>query len=841
MVALDIRTVIFSFVLINIVSTLIIIFLWKQYRSRYNGIGFLVYAFLFQMIAYILIILRGLIPDWVSSELGNIISVVGIFIGYLGLEKYTGRTVRKLPFYVLYLLFVLVSLWLTYISPVPATRLAIVSAAYLILFGQCAWLMMFGVPRGLFKLTMPTGLVFTGLCLLSVVKIADFIIRGEKPIDYFQSDSLEAVLMICYQMLIIILVLSIAIMFNYNLLRDIKAEEEKFSTIFHTAPNAILLTEYPGGTIIGVNEKFLSMSGYELSEVKGKKPSELNLWSSENDRLEIRHQLEQSGVVNRKETTFRKRSGELYTILLSAKVVSVGSGNMLVSSIYDITETKKLQDLIRHDRNLLRTLIDHLPDPVSIKDSEGRYLLNNMAHLQVLGAESQEEVYGKSAFDFFSEDDASVYVEDDNAVLKKGKMIVDKIEHARHLETGFPYWHLTSKIPIKDDDGSTIQILTISHDITERKRSEDILKETDEFNRSLLLTIPFGMDVVDEEGTILFMGEKFRKMFGNDAVGKKCWDLYCDGNRQCEGCPLKDGVKIGTTSTLEVQRILGGKIFEINHTGMIYHGKKAILEIFHDITARKKSESELIKSKEKAEESDRLKTAFLHNISHEIRTPMNAIVGFANLIREPGLSREEHDSYTEIISRSSNHLLSIVNDVIEISNVEAGRLKVTLTEVSLPGILTDLYNQFKQTAADKNLEFTLVTPEQNAINKITTDGTKLFQIVSNLLNNAFKFTSQGSVSFGYLVKEPFIEFFVADTGIGIESEVQSRIFERFYQVDNTVARLHEGTGIGLSISKAYVELMGGKIRVNSAPGKGSIFYFAIPHLSNGNHNSELQL
>lgn len=841
MVSLDIRTVIFSFVLVNILSTLVIVFLWRQYRERYKGIGSLVYAFFFQMIAYILIIMRGLVPDWLSSDVGNIISVVGIYIGYLGLEKYTGREVRKLPFYILYFIFVLVSLWLIYLGPVPEVRFAVVSGAYLILFGQCAWLMIFGVPGGIVKLTMPTGLVFAGFCLLSVVKIADFIIRGEKPQDYFQSDSLEAVLMISYQMLIIVLVVSVAFMFNYNLLRDIRSEEEKFSTIFHTAPNAIVLTDYPGGRIIEVNEKFASMSGFEPSEAKGKTPSELNLWTSEKDRLDIRQQLEHSGGVNRQETVFRKKSGEEYMVLVSAKVIRVGSGNMLVASLYDITETKKLQDQVRHERNLLRTLVDHLPDPVSIKDSEGRYLLNNKAHLHLLGEESQDDVYGKSASDFFPEEDASVYSEDDNAVLKRGKMIIDKLEFARHLETGFPYWHLTSKIPIRDDSGRTIQMMTISHDITERKRSEDILKETDEFNRSLLLTIPFGMDVVDEEGTILFMGEKFRRMFGNDAIGKKCWELYCDNNRKCEGCPLLDGVKTGATSTLEVNGILGGKVFEINHTGMVYHGKKAILEIFHDITSRKKSEGELIKSKEKAEESDRLKTAFLHNISHEIRTPMNAIVGFANLLREPGISREEHDSYTEIISRSSNHLLSIVNDVIEISNVEAGRLKISLSEVSLPGILTDIFNQFMQSAMDKNLEFKLNHPEHNSINKITTDGTKLFQIISNLLNNAFKFTSQGSVSFGYNYKEPFIEFFVADTGIGIDSEVQAKIFERFYQVDNTVARQHEGTGIGLSISKAYVELMGGKIWVKASPGKGSVFYFTVPHIVNGNHNQELQL
>jgi PAS domain S-box-containing protein len=469
-----------------------------------------------------------------------------------------------------------------------------------------------------------------------------------------------------------------------------------------------------------------------------------------------------------------------------------------------------------------------LPDPVSLKDADGCYLISNPAHLKVIGAESQKEAIGKTVFDFFQEKNAKVYHADDTSVLRTGKMVLDKVEMVENSETGFPHWYLTSKIPIWDLFGKPIQVLTISHDITERKRSDDALKESAEFNRSLLKTIPFGMDVVDESGTILFHSDNFKKAFGSETVGKKCWELYTDDKQQCQNCPLIKGINIGSTDILESQNILGGKVFEINHTGMMFRGKKAMLEIFHDITERKHAEANLIESKERAEESDRLKTAFLHNISHEIRTPMNAIVGFSNLLSDPNLSHEDQFTYTEIISKSSQHLLSIVNDVVEMANVEAGMLKMSMNEFHLNKLLSDLYQQFKPKADLQNIEFRFNAPDSVHFNHFQTDSTKLVQILSNLINNAFKFTSEGTIIFGYDLVDDCLEFYVSDSGIGIDIDQHSKIFERFYQVDNTGSRFREGTGLGLSISKAYVELLGGKMWLKSEIGKGSVFYFTIP-------------
>lgn len=827
MISLDIRTVIYSFILINIVSTIVAVYLWISFRNRYSGIGRLACAFLLQLVAYTFIILRGKIPIWLSSDAGNALSVIGIIIGYTGLQEYTGRKINYLPGILVFVTAGILHIWFSYLQPHSGVRLLLLSAANFSLFSYCSWLMISGVNPGMKSLTRYTGFVFAGLAIMAGIKIIDFLIRGELPSDYFQSGSFEAATIMAYQVLIILLIISISLMLGNHLHEDIKTEEEKFSTIFRTAPNAIVLTTFPDGKILEGNTAFCTMATGNHDELKGASIFSILSWNDEGETLEILADLS-AGKPVRKECVFRKKTGDLFTGLFTANTISLTSGKRLIISIYDISEPKQLREVIRQDKNFMRTLLDILPDPVSVKDSDGKYILSNRAHMQVIGAEKEEDVIGKTAYDFFQQEDAESQNIDDSDVLNTGKMIIDKTEFSRHPETGFPLWYMTSRIPLKDESGKPFRVLTISHDITERKRAEDSLRETDKFNRSLLKTIPFGMDVVDETGTILFMGENFRRMFGNDASGKKCWELYRDNGQQCDGCPLKQGIKSETTEVFESHGLLGGKVFEISHTGMLYHGRKAMLEVFHDITERKKNEGELIRSKEIAEENDRLKTAFLHNISHEIRTPMNAIVGFANLLREPGISPEEHKIYTDIISKSSNHLLSIVNDVIEISNVEAGNLRLTPEEINIPDFISDMHQKFAVLASDRGLQFNSELPAGETGHIIITDRTKLNQVLAHILDNAFKFTSKGRISFGYSVKEPYIEFFVSDTGIGIDPEVQPRVFDRFFQADNSVTRLHEGTGIGLSISKAYVELMGGRIWLKSVPGRGSIFCFTVP-------------
>jgi len=266
-------------------------------------------------------------------------------------------------------------------------------------------------------------------------------------------------------------------------------------------------------------------------------------------------------------------------------------------------------------------------------------------------------------------------------------------------------------------------------------------------------------------------------------------------------------------------------------SGIADNSKEKCLITAVDITERKQAEQELIKAKAHAEESDRLKSAFLANMSHEIRTPMNGVLGFADLLKEPKLSGEEQEMYISIIQSSGTRLLNIINDIIDISKIEAGQMAANISETNVNEKIEDTYNFFKQLAKQKDLHFSFKSPLPSIQSIIKTDGEKLHAILTNLVNNAIKFTHSGSIEFGYMKRDEFLEFFVKDTGIGISQAQKEIIFERFRQAGKQLTKNFEGTGLGLSISKAYVEMLGGKIRVESAEGQGSAFYFTIPYIT----------
>ena len=250
--------------------------------------------------------------------------------------------------------------------------------------------------------------------------------------------------------------------------------------------------------------------------------------------------------------------------------------------------------------------------------------------------------------------------------------------------------------------------------------------------------------------------------------------------------------------------------------------------ILFDINESKKTLGDLEEAMEKAEESDRLKTAFLNNISHEIRTPLNAIVGFSALLNEPENDPLIRKEFIDIITRSTDHLLEIISNIVELSNLEATSISVNKSGINLNSVLRRVYDRFRTKAEEQKISLCLASAlDDNDVN-IKTDSFKLAQILSNLVSNAMKFTSEGEVIFGYTLKDNMIEFYVSDTGIGILPEHHDLIFSRFYQTDSSYTRRFEGTGLGLSISKAYVELMGGKIWFTSKTGVGSVFYFTLP-------------
>lgn len=623
--------------------------------------------------------------------------------------------------------------------------------------------------------------------------------------------------------------------------RDITESKKSDEALKHSELRFKQITEHSGEWIWEVDKNGLyTYSSPAVKQILGYEPEEIINKKYFYDLFmpDGKEELKENAMVSyeRKESFENFINKNLHKdgreVILSTSGIPMldNEGNLLGfrGVDMDITERERSHEALRESKKMIEGIINAIPVRVFWKDKNLVYLGCNKVFANDSGFSDPAEIVGKDDFQMEWSEQADLYRRDDREVIDTGhsKLL---IEESQSTPDGTTITLLTSKMPLLNVKGEISGVLGIYIDITERKRAEEELKQSYAFNESLLKTIPFGMDIVDESGNVLFQSDNFLNLFGGANINKKCWELYRDDQTQCRDCPLKNGITIGKTETYESHGVLGKRIFEINHTGMMYQGKKAMLEIFQDITERKDNEQELIMAKEKAEESDKLKTAFLHNISHEIRTPMNAIVGFSALLGEPDTDIQERKSYIDVITQSSNHLLSIITDIVDISNIEANLIKIVKSELNVNSALKSLCNQFSPRAGEKNikLNWETILPDTDA--QILTDRTKLTQILSNLISNALKFTDKGSVKISYSLKDNFLEFSVSDTGIGISPQFHERIFDRFFQVQNNVSRLYEGTGLGLSISKAYVDLLGGRIWLSSVPEKGSTFFFTIPY------------
>lgn len=268
-----------------------------------------------------------------------------------------------------------------------------------------------------------------------------------------------------------------------------------------------------------------------------------------------------------------------------------------------------------------------------------------------------------------------------------------------------------------------------------------------------------------------------------------------------------------------------GILFVLVSSGVIY------FVALHYSSKQKKIKKRLIKAKKKAENNERLKSAFLANLSHEIRTPMNGILGFVSLLEDPDFHKEEHNSYLKYVKISSERMLETINDIIEISHIESNQTKVQLTEFNLQDILNKLYFSYLPAAEEKGLNLNLDMKLPGAVFLMKTDKDKLNAILKNFIRNAIKFSSLGTIELGAKTENDKVLFYVKDNGIGIPLNIQKKIFDRFVQADSTITRPYEGTGLGLAIAKAYAGLLEGKIGLESEEGKGSTFWFSLPYVA----------
>jgi len=271
--------------------------------------------------------------------------------------------------------------------------------------------------------------------------------------------------------------------------------------------------------------------------------------------------------------------------------------------------------------------------------------------------------------------------------------------------------------------------------------------------------------------------------------------------------------------------LIGAAILAIIGAYLIDGQEKEIRRVHHELLMEKE---QLKFAKEKAEESDRLKSAFLANMSHEIRTPLNSIIGFSELVTDPYFDQKQHLEFAGIINQSGNNLLSILTNIMDISKIEAGQYEVKMDYLSVKQLCSDVQREFVLKAKKKGIDLILNLGNREEDVLIKSDKTKLRQVLVNLVDNAMKFTVQGFIEIGTIAHENEIQFHVKDTGIGVTEENYETIFERFRQVDSSFTRRYGGNGLGLAISKSLVEMLGGKIWMESAHGKGSVFYFTIP-------------
>jgi len=367
-------------------------------------------------------------------------------------------------------------------------------------------------------------------------------------------------------------------------------------------------------------------------------------------------------------------------------------------------------------------------------------------------------------------------------------------------------------------------IYDIIYDITDRKLQEKALKQSEERFRKLFENHSAVMLIMDPETIDILDANHAASVFYGWSIDE-LKQMNLDEIAVIPRAKLKSNIEKITIATQNefvlTHKCKDGTLrdVEVFSNLIVIEGKAILYSIVHDITERIRA----------AEESDRLKTAFIANMSHEIRTPMNGIIGFSELLKDPHLTGEEQAEYIELIHQSGERMLHLVNDLMDISKIDAQEVKLKESETSVNQILRNLLAFSRLEADKKGLRLSCTEGLNDNESIITTDSGKLTQILTNLIQNALKFTTNGGIDIGYSRKERILEFYVIDSGIGIPAGNQEKIFERFHQADNSLTRNYEGSGLGLSISKAFVEMMGGTISFASVEGAGSTFSFTLPY------------
>lgn len=606
--------------------------------------------------------------------------------------------------------------------------------------------------------------------------------------------------------------------------KQLNQTNQRLKLLLDTIPDAVILFN-DQGLIMDVNKQFSTIFGYKHDDTLNLNVNAIII-ESQNNKLMLFSDTD-SVKQFEEECVARQKDGTIFPILLRVQRFNFDSiyGYLAVAS--DITKRKHAENLRVETDYFNEILFTQTSIAKVIMDEEGHYIRCNNRAVELYGYSRMEDVIGKTPthvsapFQYDGTESSTLAQQIIKNVIDSWKAKEFEWLHKKpngELWDGFVnlhpfYYH-----------GKKMLFFTLQ-DFTLRKKNEETLKQSEEKYRQLFEMESDAIFLIEmSSGRILDVNKASVNLYNysrDEFITMNVNDLIAN--------PNKSGFS-DKHSHLIWHRKRNGDLFPADISKSFFEWKDNLVSIaaIRDISKQVKIEKDLLTAKEKAEEADKLKSSFLANISHEIRTPMNGVMGFAELLLLNKYSDEEISSFAEVIYSSCTQLLNLLNDIINISQIEAGQIKLKYTKTDLLKVITDIYELHKPVAKKKGLEIVVLNDMSSTSPIIDADETKLRQVIGNLLNNAIKFTDQGHITLGYTYKGSEYEFFVKDNGIGINPEDQILIFERFRQAQTGLSRSFGGTGLGLAICKSLVEMMGGKIWVISKLGEGSEFKFTIP-------------
>lgn len=589
------------------------------------------------------------------------------------------------------------------------------------------------------------------------------------------------------------------------------------------------------GYIRYVNQHASIMTGYSREELLSMKIYELDPAFSESNFHDHRKEIRKSGS-DTFLTRHKSKNGTIIPVEVSVTYFKYRDVDMSLSIARDISERILWEEqLISREEQLRRIIVATGAGTWSWNIHEDLLEINER-WAAIIGY-SKEELTPctfRTWERLVHPDDIPVAAKEVEKNLN-GESDAYSVEiRMRHKNGNWVWISSTGKVTVKDQDGKPVKMEGTHLDITERVEAQKDLNESREMYRHLVEDINDVPYQIDNTGRFIYVSPAVQGLTGfpdSWYQGKFLSEaIFPDDREKAEAATL-NFLNGGPGDPVEIRLLTnhGDPVWARASSKLIHENgiPTGIRGIVVDIHLQKITEMQLIRAREKAEESDRLKTAFLANLSHEIRTPMNGIIGFAHLLRNSDPGAQRRDLFLDHIQKSADRMLALIDDLVDISLIDSSEVNLYKEAVILPDLIDELTAKFSPAAKEKKLLLVPKITLSSGKEALITDRAKLHTILSGLIKNAIKFTVEGEVSFGVTGQKNGFEFYVSDTGCGIDPEIEPYMFERFRKADRTPEGLNQGPGLGLSIARAFVVQLGGELNYHSLPGKGTRFTFSL--------------